>query len=188
MRMVSRCALMLGVAAGFASAPTTAAAQGFTLNAGCLPGSACDAVRFSFEATSATPVALLFLKLTFSSSDWSFTGSSYSGEDLFSPFGPFNAALAADRSAAKLDFEGDIGWFEIHESFTSYFDIAASGTGNGAFTYLATDDQGVEFTGSGQIAVEPNVVPEPISMILLGTGLFGIGAARARRRSRTQAV
>jgi hypothetical protein len=35
-------------------------------------------------------------------------------------------------------------------------------------------------------AAEPAVVPEPISMVLLSTGLLGLGAASLRRRRKEQ--
>ena len=164
--------------------PHQATAQGFGISGGPAPGPT-NGFRFSFAAGPQGPVSLTYLKFFFTTPGWSFTGTTYSGADPFSPggFGVFDLAVASAQSV-EFDFWNDLGWFEINDGFVSYLDLAGQATGPGYttnFGYSATDITGATFDGTGSL----NVTPEPVSMLLLGSGLAGLGAVRRRRKNRT---
>jgi hypothetical protein len=52
----------------------------------------------------------------------------------------------------------------------------------GVYEVSVITERGTNLPGSGAIGVESSVVPEPVSMLLLGTGLTGIAVVRRRRR------
>jgi hypothetical protein len=164
--------------------PHQANAQGFTVSGAAAQGAQPGVFRFSFIAGAQAPVSLTYFKLFLNSPGWSFTGTSYTGADPFSPtgFGPLALAYWSPQQV-DFDFWSDLGWFEINDGFVSYFDVAGQGTpGRTTFGYSATDINGQTVNGQGSLII----TPEPLTLVLLGSGLAGLGAARLRRRKHSQ--
>jgi len=86
----------------------------------------------------------------------------------------FTRALRPDHTAARLEAFNFLAVDRVRfESLGGFFPDGRFVTGGN----LMLDD--IVVGGEG---LDPNVVPEPISMTLLGTGLAGIAAVRRRKR------
>jgi hypothetical protein len=100
------------------------------------------------------------------------------------PGAPVWSPLGGDSGDCFATGCGYTGW--VH----SLFNVGAAGNYFLEFGVTNWDDQlfdsGLAFAGAtiGGAPIDPpaSVVPEPITMVLLGTGLAGVAAARRRRR------
>ncbi len=97
------------------------------------------------------------------------------GAPTWSPLGPTSGACFSTGC-------GYTGWIQ------SLYTVVAAGSYVLQFGTTNWSDQiwetGMAWSGAqiGETPIDPTTVPEPISMVLLGSGLAGVAAARRRRR------
>lgn len=175
-------------------APPSASAQ-LGLTGICAPGvPSCGAVRFllSWHASALNPLILRSLGLTFIDPGWLFTGGPSvafsAGDDIASPFSGLAEVQAGGFPAATgdrllIDFLGQGSSFELLPGSTGFLQVSTSpGSLPANFAFDATDLDGGRFSGTGSIG-GVSAIPEPVSLLLLATGLVGLAVARTRRKA-----
>jgi PEP-CTERM motif len=79
-----------------------------------------------------------------------------------------------------MHFQGTLNYPPLDSKTTAFFDSRA-GEGNLDINYVTEDDMLFKVDGSSKLTV----VPEPCTMLLLGSGLLGLGSfARKRKRAK----
>ncbi len=165
------------------AAPAAAQSISAGYRAGCGPGTGCAITRFTIAAGSD---ALLLHALTLTAAPGTSTFVPASGFGTYAArddVGSFGGSVLADLGGRRVfaNFLETGAPFTLAAGSSGFVDLELAGAGTTplAFTFAATLGTGTTVTGSVTVTA---VVPEPATLLLLGTGLAALGLLLPRRR------
>lgn len=173
------------------AAPSAAAPLPSSSYAECITGSAigCQQVDFFFTLLSGSPTTIDGFTISLLGDGWFFSAvqsgetTDANGDNFY--FGDISDGGLTMTGTYFPGFEALLDpTLRIRGDFGHEPDAFGS-TATLAYSYSLTN--GGQVVAAGQVG-PTDVVPEPVSMVLLGTGLAGVAAARRRRRRATDAA
>jgi hypothetical protein len=93
---------------------------------------------------------------------------------------------AGNQSGPAGSFRCAAAWFDNNFTHCDYSDAVSGFVSSG--TNGSTHPNADTWLVRGEQQIPPTVAPEPISMVLLGTGLAGLGVARRSRRRKDEGL
>jgi hypothetical protein len=167
--------------------PASAKAQASTMTSQCVSGIGCTQVNFTFAVPAGSSTELDFFRLTITGGTWRFTTSQPgSAVDAFGT-NLFTSAVTGAGTVLTgtfAEFPADVDPFV--QVLAQFQPNGNTNTSSLLYTYEAGSGGQTVYRGVGVAAV--TATPEPSAMLLVASGLMGLGGVASRRVRRGRAA